>query len=136
MHDTNASINVENLLLKINHAATHPSVLHASQQYIAQPAYESMQEHAVEKGSLREAAAFCSSKKNGVVHVGAAIMPDYLNAHYDPYSSILNRGTNTAGSPGTAYRAAQSTGGRASYPFVVAAILYNTLAVWHTSDTR
>lgn len=39
-------------------------------------------------GGLRQAAAAREQK----VHVGAAIMPDYLNAHYDPYSEVLNRG--------------------------------------------
>lgn len=42
----------------------------------------------------REAAAQCGTgrKRNKKVHVGAAVMPDYLNAHHDPYSAILNRG--------------------------------------------
>lgn len=42
----------------------------------------------LEPGSLRHAAASRKQK----VHVGAAIMPDYLNPHYDPYSKVLNRG--------------------------------------------
>lgn len=42
----------------------------------------------LEPGSLRHAAAARKQK----VHVGAAIMPDYLNPHYDPYSEVLNRG--------------------------------------------
>lgn len=42
----------------------------------------------LEEGSLRQAAATRKHK----VHVGAAIMPDYLNPHYDPYSEVLNRG--------------------------------------------
>lgn len=43
------------------------------------------------EGSLREAASHCERKDKNI-HVGAAVMPDYLNTHYDPYSSILNRG--------------------------------------------
>lgn len=42
----------------------------------------------LEPGSLRHAAATRKKK----VHVGAAIMPDYLNSHNDPYSEVLNRG--------------------------------------------
>lgn len=45
-------------------------------------------DHDEQAGSWRQAAAARKHK----VHVGAAIMPDYLNAHYDPYSEILNRG--------------------------------------------
>ena len=44
------------------------------------------------EGSLREAAARCSAARNKRVHVGTAVMPDYLNPHYDPYSSILETG--------------------------------------------
>ena len=65
-------------------------------------------------GSLREAAAICSSKKDGNVHVGAAIMPQYLNAHYDPYSSVLNRGMYEY-----EYDSERSSA------FVAAAIMYN-----------
>lgn len=51
----------------------------------------------LQEGSLREAAARCSEARKKPVHVGAAIMPDYLNAHYDPYGSVLERGNNGAG---------------------------------------
>lgn len=44
------------------------------------------------EGSLREAAARCGIARKKKVHVGAAIMPDYLNQHYDPYSAVLKRG--------------------------------------------
>lgn len=46
------------------------------------------------EGSLREAASHCERKDKNI-HVGAAVMPDYLNTHYDPYSSILNREFNS-----------------------------------------
>lgn len=45
----------------------------------------------LEEGSLREAASYCDTEEKNI-HVGAAVMPDYLNSHYDPYASILNRG--------------------------------------------
>ncbi|CAM9283040.1 unnamed protein product, partial [Ascophyllum nodosum] len=47
------------------------------------------------EGSLREAAARCSAARNKRVHVGTAVMPDYLNPHYDPYSSILETEFNS-----------------------------------------
>lgn len=46
----------------------------------------------LKEGSLREAAAQCGAARKKRVHVGAAIMPDYLDTHYDPYSSVLNEG--------------------------------------------
>lgn len=42
--------------------------------------------------SLREAAALCSSARDKHVHVGAALMPDYLDTYYNPFSSVLQRG--------------------------------------------
>lgn len=45
-----------------------------------------------EEKTLREAAKQCSTIRKKRIHVGAAIMPDYLNPHYDPYSSVLNAG--------------------------------------------
>lgn len=45
-----------------------------------------------EDESLREAARRSSAIRKKRIHVGAAVMPDYLNPHYDPYSSILNAG--------------------------------------------
>ncbi|CAM9241385.1 unnamed protein product [Ectocarpus fasciculatus] len=47
------------------------------------------------EGSLREAASRCGIARKKKVHVGAAIMPDYLNQHYDPYSAVLNREFNS-----------------------------------------
>lgn len=136
MHDSNASTNVETLYLKSitphTLATRCDAALHA--QYVDRPAYESMHEQEIEKGSLREAAALCSSKKNGNVHVGAAIMPDYLNAHYDPYSSVLNRGmicTNTA-----VHQRVPIGSHHMLWLSVAAAIMCNTRAAWHTSDTR
>eukprot|EP00903_Cladosiphon_okamuranus_P011673 g10979.t1 len=48
-------------------------------------------EFELDPGSFRHAAATRKQK----VHVGAAIMPDYLNPHYDPYSEVLNREFNS-----------------------------------------
>lgn len=51
----------------------------------------------LEQGSLREAASYFGATdgrhgKHHRVHIGTAVMPDYLNEHYNPYSSVLNRG--------------------------------------------